>query len=308
MSLDYINVKDTDSLKDVSNQIKVHEKRTGRIPLVLVTKKDILTGYLPTYKLTLLSSSKKVKDNIHKVIKVKHNTSYKKIINIFKANPHEKVVVIGENKNAIGVVYSDDVLRLIEDNNALSLYSFAGVNKEEYVFDNAKTKVKYRYKWLFLNLFTAFIAAFTVSLFDNTLSKYVILASYMPIVAGMGGNSANQTLAVVVRGITLNQIKLENSWITLKKELKAALINGLLNGTLVFFIISILNKNILVGIILGLAMIINLQVAAFFGTLTPLIMKKLNKDPATSATIFITTATDVLGFLSFLGLASIILP
>lgn len=171
----------------------------------------------------------------------------------------------------------------------------------------ASDLVKFRYKWLIINLATAFLAAFTVGQFESVISKYVLLAVYMPIVAGMGGNAATQTLAVLVRGITLKQISLATAFRTLRNEVKAGLANGLINGFLVAFVVLAKDHNWKIALILAMAMVINLVVAAIFGTLVPLIMSRLKKDPASSATIFITTATDVLGFLVFLGLATIIL-
>jgi magnesium transporter len=144
-------------------------------------------------------------------------------------------------------------------------------------------------------------------LFEHTLDKYVLLAIYMPIVAGMGGNAATQTLAVLVRGIALKQIELKTAFKTLKNEIGAGLANGLINGIIVAGVVILMNHDLKLALVLALAMVINLFVAAFFGTLVPLIMSKLGKDPAASATIFITTATDVLGFMAFLGLATIIL-
>ena len=173
--------------------------------------------------------------------------------------------------------------------------------------DSARFKVHNRYRWLIINLGTGFLAAFTVGLFEDVLQAYVLLAIYMPIVAGMGGNAATQTLAVQVRGIALKQIELKTAWRTLKNELGAGLINGLIVGVLVAAVVMVLNQDVKIALILALAMVINLLVAAVFGTLVPLIMQKLGKDPAASATIFITTGTDVLGFLTFLGLATIIL-
>jgi magnesium transporter len=123
----------------------------------------------------------------------------------------------------------------------------------------------------------------------------------------MGGNAATQTLAIMVRGITLQQISLATAWRTLRNELGASMINGLINGIIVSAIIILKDGDWLIGLILAFAMIINLIIAATFGTLVPLIMKKLGKDPATSATIFITTATDIFGFLAFLGIATLIL-
>jgi magnesium transporter len=216
-------------------------------------------------------------------------------------------VVLNDDKTVLGIIYSDDVLQLMHEQESASLYDFAGINDEESVLDSTRRKVKFRYKWLIINLATAFLAAFTVGMFEEALTKYVLLAVYMPIVAGMGGNAATQTLALVVRGISLKQIDLKTAGKTLRNELGAGLINGLINGVLVAVVVIMFNRDLRIAVVLGLAMVINLLVAAFFGTMIPLIMQKLKKDPASSATVFITTATDVLGFIAFLGLGTIIL-
>jgi magnesium transporter len=217
------------------------------------------------------------------------------------------VVVLNDDKSVLGIIYSDDVLQLMHEQESASLYDFAGISDEESVTDSARRKVKFRYKWLIINLATAFLAAFTVGIFEETLSKYVLLAIYMPIVAGMGGNAATQTLAVVVRGITLKQIDLRTALRTLKNEVEAGFFNGLINGIIVALVVIVLNHDYKIALVLALAMVVNMLVAGFFGTMIPLVMTKLRKDPATSATVFITTATDVLGFLTFLSLGKLIL-
>jgi magnesium transporter len=238
---------------------------------------------------------------------ISYAATHEEVVRLFKSHPHGKVAVLNDAGDVIGIIYSDDVLKLMQEREASSLYDFAGIRQEESVSDNAKHKVRNRYRWLIINLGTAFLAAFTVGLFEETLATYVLLAIYMPIVAGMGGNAATQTLAVLVRGIALKQVTLKDAWKPLRSELGAGLINGLINGVLVAAVVIIFNHDYKIAAILAMAMVINLVVAAFFGTLVPLIMSKLGKDPAASATIFITTATDVLGFLSFLGLATLIL-
>jgi len=229
------------------------------------------------------------------------------ILTVFKENPHQKVVVIGKHENILGVIYSDDVLQLIQEQTASSLYGFAGVNQEESAFDSVKKKVNSRYKWLMLNLFTTFLAASTVRLFEDTISANVLLAVYMPIVAGMGGNAGTQTLAVMVRSISNADISIKALFGVIKNEIFAGFINGVLNGIIIAFVVLMLNSDSIVAITLAFAMIVNLTVAATFGTLMPIVMKRLGKDPASSATIFITTATDIIGFFAFLGLASILL-
>ena len=167
--------------------------------------------------------------------------------------------------------------------------------------------MRHRYKWLIINLGTAFLAASVVGLFADTLKQFVILAMYMPIVAGMGGNAATQTLAVIVRGIAVGEITLKNSLPAIYKEVGAGFINGVINGVIVAMVATFWNSDPKLGLVLGAAMIINLITAGFFGALIPLVMKAFGKDPATSATIFITTATDVFGFFAFLGLATMVL-
>lgn len=307
MTLDYIQAQSSDSIEAVAKKFMGHEKRTGRPPVIIILDDGKLTGFLPGHTLGLAAKSELIGKYSKRIQSISYAAKHKEVIDLFQSHPHSKVAVLNDSNEVVGIIYSDDVLQAIQENQASSLYKFAGIHSEESVTDSAKSKVKNRYRWLIINLGTAFLAAFTVSLFQDTLSKFVILAIYMPIVAGMGGNAATQTLAVQVRGISLRQIELKTAWNTLKNELGASFINGLINGLIVATVVIVVNHDIKVAIVLGLAMIINLQVAGFFGTMVPLIMKKLGKDPATSATIFITTATDILGFMAFLGLATIVL-
>ena len=273
----------------------------------MTLKEGQLAGFLPGHELGLAAKSEVIGKYIKKIPSISYAATHRDVVKQFQNHPHSKVVVLNDKKEVVGIIYSDDMLNLLSESSASSLYNFAGIHQEESITDSATSKVKNRYRWLIINLGTTFLAAFTISMFQDTLDKYVLLAIYMPIVAGMGGNAATQTLAVQVRGISLQQINMKTAWRTLKNELGAGFINGLINGLLVAIIVMIFNQDIKIAVILALAMIINLLVASIFGTIVPLIMKKLGKDPATSATIFITTATDVLGFLAFLGLATLIL-
>lgn len=306
MTLDYIQVESDKRIEDVAKKFAVHEKRTGRPPEILVTSEGKLVGHIPGYQLGFAKPRDKVIDFTKKVITINFNANFEEVFQIFHEHPHSKVIVLDEHKNAIGIIYSDDVLALYR-NQKDSLYGFAGVHEEEEVNDSAFVKVNFRYKWLIINLATAFLASFVVSLFDETINKNVLLAVYMPIVAGMGGNAGTQTLAIMVRGIALRQINHKNFMNPLISEILAGFVNGLINAVLVFGIVMLFNRDFKVALVLSIAMIANLVVAATFGTLVPLAMKFFGKDPATSATIFITTATDVLGFLAFLELATIVL-
>jgi magnesium transporter len=307
MSINYIRVHVKDKIVDVSVAVKNHEKRTGKLPTILVVKESKLFGELKGHQLGFSKPNDIVADYMKKVRYIKYDASYQKVVADFRQHPHDKVVVVGDKKQILGVIYTDDILRLIESSEDSTLYDFAGVSNEESVYDSVKRKVNFRYKWLIINLGTSFAAAFVVASFSDIISKNVLLAVYMPIVAGMGGNSGTQTLAIMVRGLSQNKIDKKIFFQTLKNELAAGVANGVINGLIVMVIVYIVNRDLLVGIILALAMVFNLFIAALFGTIVPVIMKKLGKDPASSATVFITTATDIFGFMVFLGLATILL-
>ncbi len=308
MTLDYIQVSVHDNIMTVAKKFKQHEKRTGRPPVILAQNdQGKLVGFLPGHELGFARKTDIINTYIKRIPSISYAATHDEVMDMFTSHPHSKVAVLNDAGHVMGIIYSDDILRLLQDSEASSLYDFAGISEEESVTDPARLKVKNRHRWLIINLGTAFLASFVVSRFESTLSAFVILAAYMPIVAGLGGNAATQTLAVIVRGIALKQIELKTAWRTLRNELSAGLFNGIIVGALVAAIVIVTTGNTSIGFVLGLAMIINLVVAALFGTMVPLIMSKLGKDPAASAAVFITAGTDVLGFLVFLSLAAAIL-
>ncbi len=308
MSLDYIKVSSDLTFSQISAITQEHEKRTGKFPTILaVTKQDTLVGELPGHVFALHKKKEKITNFIQKVPIVSYDKDELRVLRIFKKNLGNKIVVLDDTKEVLGVIYSDDVVKLMNKESTRELYESAGVSEEENVHDPIYKKVKHRYKWLILNLVTAFIAASVVGLFKDTISSFVLLAAYMPVVAGMGGNAGTQTLAVVVRGLALREIELKTAKKVIANEIIAGGINGIINGILVAAVAFIFNQSLILGIITGAAIIFNMMIAGFFGAIVPLVMKHFKKDPASSATIFITTATDVLGFFAFLGLASLVL-
>lgn len=307
MNVYYILVDVKQSIAETVQAVKKHEKRTGKLPTILVTEERKLKGELPGHELAFAKPQEPTEKYTKKVYTIAYNIKSKEVLEHFRSHPHSKVVVLGEKRQVLGLIYTDDIIKLIQPDDTASLYDFAGVSDEESIYDSTARKVRFRYKWLIVNLGTAFLAAFTVGRFEAIISKYVLLAVYMPIVAGMGGNAGTQTLVVMVRGLSRSNISFVTMFRTLKNEITSGVINGIINGIIVTGVVYFFNRDLLVGIVLGLAMVINLFIAGTFGTLVPVIMKRLGKDPASSATIFITTATDVFGFLAFLGLATLIL-
>jgi magnesium transporter len=307
MSLDYIVASAKQTLSAVNKLVIKHEKRTGKFPTILVEEEGEIIGELPGHYLTTKTPKEKIKKHIIKIHTVNYDESQREIIKKFRETRHNKIIVMDDTRFALGIIYSDDILRLIQDEPDKSLYSFAGLRREETINDTIKEKVKYRYKWLIVSLIASFVVAATILPFEQTLDRMVILAVYLPIVAMMGGNAATQTLAVVIRGLTLNQISTENAKKIILKEISAGTINGIITGILVGIISIILSRTIMFGVVIGLAMIFNLFIAGLFGSLIPLTIKRLGKDPASSAIMFIITATDIFGFFTFLGLATLLL-
>jgi magnesium transporter len=306
MSLDYIQVYKKATFDEVSTKVESHIKRTGNMPTILVTEKGKLVGTLSVAEL-IMAKDNHITAHIKPSKTIKYNLDQEEILHIFHKNDKENLVVLDDDGSILGIIKAHDLLKVIEKEATEDLFSFAGVQKDENILDPTRKKIQHRYKWLILNLGTAFLAAGVVSLFEGTISKYVLLAAYMPIISGMGGNAATQTLAVVIRGIALKQVDLANSWKIVLKEIGAGIVNGLINGLIIGIIAVLWNHDAKLGLVAALAMILNLFVAGFFGTLIPIILKKFNIDPAVAATVFVTTATDVFGFFAFLGLASIML-
>ena len=307
MNIDYIEVSRYAKFSEVISRVKRHEDKTGKFPTILVVEDGYLVGELPGHELALHSPNKSITFWVVPLPAIKYNEGIEKVLEIFKDNKHEKAVVLNDDYSVLGIIYSHDVLKILSNRSAHTLSNFAGVSDEEDILDNVNLKVEHRYRWLIINLGTAFLAAAVVGLFQDTISKWVLLAVYMPIVAGMGGNAATQTLAVMVRGMTLNEVNRHTAKKIILREAIAGAINGIINGIIVALVAIIFDHSPLLGLITALAMIINLIIAGIAGAIIPMIMKKLGKDPASSATIFITTATDVCGFFSFLGLATLFL-
>ena len=213
-------------------------------------------------------------------------------------------VVDAENK-LVGIITVDDVIDVIKDEATEDIYRLAGVAGDERAFTPAKESLRKRLPWLGINLLTAFLAAAVVGLFEGTIDLFPVLAVFMPIVAGMGGNAGTQTLTVVVRGIALGELTWGNSRKALLKEVAVGLGNGIVLGATAAVVVWLVRGSPTLGLVLGMAMIINMFVAAAAGTLVPLGLRAANVDPALASSVFITTMTDMFGFFSFLGLATV---
>jgi magnesium transporter len=215
------------------------------------------------------------------------------------------IPVVDEENKLVGVITVDDIIDVIKDEATEDVYRLAGVAGDDRVFTKASESLRKRLPWLLVNLVTAFLAASVVALFTPTIGLLPILAVLMPVVAGMGGNAATQTLTVIVRGIALGELTWSNTRKALLKEAAVGLGNGLACGVIGGLVVIIFKGDPVLGLVLGLAMVVNMFIAATAGTLIPLSLRALKVDPALASSVFITTLTDMFGFFSFLGLATL---
>jgi magnesium transporter len=308
MDLDYVAVNDTSTIKEISEKVQSYIEREKRVPLVVVTSESgKLIGYLPHKNLIYTSSSTPLSKLIQQLPTLRHSIDQEQIVNELKHLTTEEIGVTDNDDNIIGVIHVRDLLRIAQTEATEDIYGFAGVEKEEIPTDPILSKVNRRYKWLIINLATAFLASAVVSMFEDTISRLALLAVYMPIVAGEGGNAATQSLAVVVRGLAVEEISWEQARGIIIKEGLAGVLNGFIVGTVSAVISFIFGAPLMLGVVLGVAMIVNLLVAGLFGALVPFILKSMKIDPAIASSIFVTTATDIIGFFVFLGLGSMLL-
>ena len=213
------------------------------------------------------------------------------------------IPVVDEENKLVGSITVDDVIDVIKDEATEDIYRLAGVAGDERAFTPAGESFRKRLPWLGINMVTAFLAAMVIGLFEGRIDALPVLALFLPVVAGMGGNAAMQTLTVIVRGIALGELTWSNSRKALLKEILVGVGNGVVLGIAAAAIAILLRGNPAIGMVLGLAMVINMFVAAAAGTLVPLGLRAASIDPALASSIFITTMTDVIGFFSYLGLA-----
>lgn len=215
--------------------------------------------------------------------------------------------VVDDNNILLGRITIDDIVDIIREQAEHQALSAAGLDEDEDMFSPVRRAFRRRMIWLGINLGTAFLAASVIGRFEGAIEQIVALAILMPIVAGMGGNAGTQVLALMIRGLALGQIGASNVYVLLRKELAVALINGLTLGVVLGVVVWFWFGNYMLSMVIGSALTINLLLAATAGVLVPLTLKRLGFDPALSAPVILTTVTDTMGFLAFLGLATIIL-
>ena len=276
--------------------------------IFVVDEHEILQGVLPIRKLLVADPEDLVADVMATdVVKFRPTDNVEDAAAAFERYDLVTAPVINDQKKLIARLTVDEMVDVIREGSEADMLNMAGLSDDEDLFAPVWDSVKNRWIWLAVNLVTAFVASRVIGAFEHSISQIVALAALMPIVAGIGGNSGNQTITMIVRAMSNAQISTTQAIRLLKKEMGVALVNGILWGGVMGVVSYLLYKNIGIGLVMVAAMTLNLLLAAILGVLIPVVMQKLGRDPALGSSVMITAVTDSGGFLIFLGLATLFL-
>ena len=307
LNTDVISVRPSHSIEVVINYLRDQEELPDNTDKIfVVNKEDEYIGEIAISKIITCKPNLTVRE----IMSTSSNPILvsqddKEVATIFERNDIISSAVIDESGKLIGRITIDDVLDVIREDADQNFLGMAGVAED--TFAPPGRAARSRVFWLSMNLLTAFIASMTINIFKDVLDQIVYLAILMPIVASMGGVAATQTLTIVLRGLTLEQINSSNLRWLFKRELAVSILNGLVLSILVGLVTYFWFHEITLALLISFALIINLVSSVIAGVFVPIILRKLNQDPAISGSVVVTTVTDVIGFLSFLGLATVFL-
>lgn len=306
MNTDTISVRPNLTLDVVLRYLRRHDEIPEMTDnLFVVNRRDQFMGLLPLRKVLVSDPNLTVRDVMDTEVEAIHASTEDIVVaRLFERHDWVSAPVVDENNKLLGRITIDDVVDVIRDDAEHSLMSMAGLDEEEDTFASVRKTLPRRMVWLGVNLLTAFIASAVIKVFDQTIDQVVALAVLMPIVASMGGVAGSQTLTVVIRGIALGHVSRTNTRWLVGKELSVGFFNGLIWALVVAVAASLWFNDTTIGIIIGLAMVINMVTAGLAGAVLPIALKALKIDPALAGSVALTTVTDVVGFMSFLGLAT----
>jgi magnesium transporter len=309
MNTDVITIR-----PDVSRGVVLrYLRRMGAIPektnhLIVIDRENRLIGGLRLALLITEDEGDLVRAHMETQLPgILASASQHEVVQIFERRDLISALVVDGQGRLLGRITVDDVRDVIREEGERSLMALAGLNEEDDAFERAIISARRRTPWLAINLATALLAAWVIGLFESTLQQMVVLAIIMPVVASMGGIAGSQTLTVVIRGIALGQIGNSNTRWLMSKELLVGAFNGVLWAAVVTGVVMYWFSNVTPGLVTGAAIIINLVAAAAAGACIPLILRRVNIDPALAGSVVLTTVTDVVGFVTFLGLGTVFL-
>jgi magnesium transporter len=307
MNTDIISVRPKHSIEVVMRYLRAQKKLPKNTDQIfVVSRENKYLGALPVSSILVSEPSLNTRELMETATKpLDADLIDKDVARLFEQNDWVSAPVVDKNSHLIGRITIDDVVDVIIEDADQNFLGMAGIAED--TFAAPARAARGRVLWLSINLMTAFIASMTIGLFQATIDQIVYLAILMPIVASMGGVAGTQTLTIVIRGLTLQQINSTNlNWL-FKREVAVSIVNGILLSILVGGITYLWFESFVLSLVISIAMVINLISSAFAGILIPIILRKFNQDPAIAGSVVVTTVTDVIGFFSFLGLAAIFL-
>ncbi len=309
MRTDTIAVRSDVSLETVCRFLRWREAVPDNTHLLMVVDRDgRFQGTLSLARLISQSPEMAVADLMDREVdSIQVTMKSRDVATLFQTHDLVSAPVVDEAGLLLGRIVIDDIVDVIREDSEQALMNMAGLDEEEDLFAPVLPSARRRAVWLGINLLTAFLAAWVIGRFEAALDQIVALAVLMPIVASMGGIAGSQTLTLAIRGLALGQISRTNSAWLLRKELGIAILNGLLWALVVAVLTLLWFKSVAIGAIIAAALVINMLAAGLAGIVVPLMLRRAGIDPALSGSVILTTVTDVVGFMAFLGLATLFL-
>ena len=309
MTTQYLALRNTMTVEEGFNTIRKIGPRTEQIETIyIVDDKKKLMGYVDLRDLLSASAgdliAQYVETNVISVAPEADQEVAARLVSKYDLNS----IPVVSNGIILGIITVDDIIDVIQQEHEEDMAQMAGASVEEDLSTPLATSVKLRLPWLLINLLTAFLASSIVNIFQSTIEQVVALSAIMTIISGMGGNAGSQTMSIIIRYLAKDGIDREDSRRQLVKEILNGVINGLINGFLTAIVVVVVYHNLFLGGIVILAMVGNMIIGGIFGLTIPIALKKIGFDPAIASSIFLTTATDTLGFFLLLGLAQLFMP
>ncbi|MFC2149205.1 magnesium transporter [Candidatus Auribacterota bacterium] len=295
------------TVKDAIQMIRNKASKKKPVSYIyVIDRENVLTGIVSTYSLMLAKPASSLEEIMQKdVFFVDCFTDQEQVAYEFTKRKYFVVPVVDPGKKLLGVIKAEQLLKGVQEEASEDILKMFGAGADERAFSSVWFSLKKRLPWLHVNLATAFLAAGVVAMFEGVIAKITVLAIYLPVVAGQGGNAGAQSLAVVMRGLLMREVPPSKVKQLIFKEAFIGLINGIVIGVVTAVVAWLWQGNPFLGLVIGLGMIVNLAVAGLAGAAIPITMKGIGLDPAQCSNIILTTITDVLGFFAFLGFAVI---
>lgn len=304
MSTKIISIDSKSTVQNAISKIRRLKHQVGS-NIYIVDPDKKLVGRLRLQDLLLAEETVLVDSISEKYpMSVSDLTPKEDIVELVEKNRLTSIPVLNSEDILLGVIHYKDLLSLIQEDAIQDMQKMVGASSEEKVLSSPLLAVKKRIPWLSINLITTFIAAFVVGVFEDTIAKVTALAVLLPVVAGQSGNTGAQAQAITMRGLALREVRIRHKWQIIAKELRVGSMNGLIIGLLCGVSVYIWNQSFALSLVISVSMVLAMVSASLAGAGIPLILSALKQDPAQSSSIILTTVTDIVGFLSFLGLAT----